>query len=650
MADEMIEPTGPTPLGAEQWQALIQAAKDKRDKVASEQGWAKRIDVYLGKPLDAMPKDDTVVVPKDYANVEQKKAQLFSQLPDVHMAAQRDEFAEAVPVAQAIVRDLVSVHGVHAEAVMDEVIFDALCPAGLMCSKIGYEAFTAGEKPMAPPVDPVTQQPMGPPTMVPNIVFERYYWERFSPKKALIPADFHGSDYDKAPWLGMEFELDEAVAMKRFGIAPPASGEDTSLNRFEAFFQGRGAPKKVKGAEIWYRPALVDGTSAHPEEFRRLILLDGKDIQPQITPSPYQTVNPDGTISGLTRNPIRIGALRYVSDSAFPPSDCAVSAPLVEELSMGRTQMVQQRKRNMPMIGADRTRVTTDDLDKIEKGTVQGIILTEGPAGDVFQEIRKGAFPRENFTFNDYTDRDIAEAWALSNTPDYNAQGSKTATEASLFQGKSDTRLRRERARVLKYYVLAVECLFTLVQKFATDTYIVRVAGADAVAAWHQWTAADIAGEFAFSAKPDSAVFQDQAFVRKQATEVFQFLAPSPFVNQQALTQWYLQQMDMEPTKFLAQPEPPKPETPKVSFSFKGDDLNPQNPQYSIVLEVMRQAGFQISAGAAAMSLDTALHAPLPEAPGEPRQSGTAPTQSPLNKHAHEETGRNNAGLAPGAH
>jgi len=252
------------PNTVEYWRAQITAAEEKRDPLVTE--WRNNVQRYLAKTLPIQPKAHTVVVPLDYANTEQKKAQLFFRVPELHLKATRPEYEGAVPVFQAVVNHYLGRHGVDAKTMMDEVLFDALCPSGLAVTKIGYEPTIHGMRtvpdpqtglPMPDPNDP-TQ-----PATVPNVIHEAYYWNRISPEKALIPADFHGSQYDRSPWLGFKFELDADVGIRRFRLPKDfQGGRDhaiTGLNEAEAPKQD--APrKKIRGWEIWYKLSLVDPT------------------------------------------------------------------------------------------------------------------------------------------------------------------------------------------------------------------------------------------------------------------------------------------------------------------------------------------------------------------------------------------------------
>ena len=67
------------------WQRQIQCAEDKR-KEYKERDWDRNVQAYQGKTLETRLDYDVVTVPKDFANVERKKAELFFQNPAVNLA------------------------------------------------------------------------------------------------------------------------------------------------------------------------------------------------------------------------------------------------------------------------------------------------------------------------------------------------------------------------------------------------------------------------------------------------------------------------------------------------------------------------------------------------------------------------------------
>ena len=127
------------------WRSQIQVAQEKRDRYKQEE-WDRNVQSYLGKTLSIKPEHDTVTVPKDFANVERKKAELFFQIPDVNLQPKLPGLEDAVAIFQAVLNHELSPSGVDAHALMTEVTFDA-CITGLMVSKIGYESFADGTVP-----------------------------------------------------------------------------------------------------------------------------------------------------------------------------------------------------------------------------------------------------------------------------------------------------------------------------------------------------------------------------------------------------------------------------------------------------------------------------------------------------------------------
>src|SRR5690348_11614428 len=180
---------------------------------------------YRVKHLPAMPKEHEVVVPLDYSYTEQKKAQLFFQVPELHLEATRPELEATAPIAQAVINRALGPKpaGVDMKAAMFEVLTDVICATGYGVIKIGYETYTNGTRDVQIGTEPVPggqpgavlglgAQPMQPIMQaVPNVVSEQYYARRVPPGHFRAPADFSGSDFDDAPWVGWRFSEDVPV-------------------------------------------------------------------------------------------------------------------------------------------------------------------------------------------------------------------------------------------------------------------------------------------------------------------------------------------------------------------------------------------------------------------------------------------------------
>lgn len=662
-------------------QAWFQRIKDdQRELEPTIETGKKNVNAYRGKslPHGTILKSDQIVVNKDFANVERKKPELFGQVPTVQLSAELPGLDDAVHVFEAVLNKYLSPKGVHAAAMMEECLFDVLCPTGFAACAIGYQSYVDGTKdvptgamipdPNAPPQPP----PMGlglsapPPPMIPemktipNIVFEKYFMNRISPAKLIVPKGWSGSDFDKAPYLGQEFAEDFETAKRKYnlpdGFSPTNSKDESRL--VDPVNGNAGGRQIIKGFEVWYPAHLFDPTEPNPLQLRQLILIEGYDQPVTHRNSPHQIKGPTGEILGPTGYPIKVLTLRYVSDSAFPPSDCTITRAQVDELGLGRTQMIQQRKRSLPIRWANLEAIGGQPtLDKIENGEVQSIIPVSGNGAEMLGEISRANFPRENFTFNDVIDRDISESWALGpNSVGQPNPKDTSASETNVMSRATSIRMDKERGRCLAYFVSCAEYLGGLIQIFATDMDYIALEGPQGDQTLKQWDKTTIAGKFAYSAAPDSSIRVDAAEQKQQALKEFQLLRNDPLINQPAFLARTLRKIDLPPAELIAPPQPQLPEHPKVTFSFLGADLNPASPQFPIVVEVLRIGGVVISPESIQQAQAHAIMyasmgqlsgaagdagknpGPGPH-PGNTTHPGPVKEVPPLNKHQFDQTG-----------
>jgi len=694
------------------WKKEVDAAVERLNDFKPD--WDRNVLSYRAKSLSTMPTSDTVVVPRDFAFVEQKAAQLFFQTPEIHLKTDLEALKDAVTIFQPVLNHYLSEDEVNALAMMNEVVFDALCPSGLMCSKIGWEAFEegppipmqVGEEPAEPPAPSLGQPdpnqlpgsvlglgaPAPPPPMrpimapTPNIVWDRYFWERISPAQILIPHNFSGSVYDKAHWLGFRFEEDWEIIKKKYKLADDMDIPTSRLSDAELKLKGesvsspsRAPTQRVTGCEIWYRTALYDPKTAHPEKMRQLVLIDGYDEPLLHRDSPYQSTSPSGTLIGMIGFPIHIGALRYVSDSAYPPSECSISRSTNEELNRSRTQMMLQRDRSIPMRFADLSRIGGEaGLEKIRKNIFQQIVALESydPNNPPVGIISLAQFPRENFTFNDYLDRDLEQVWAMgANQRGQESAKSLTATEISKIDQWANSRLDKERRNALTYYIRGTRKLGSLVQLFITDEQVTQIVGQDKLQRIQAWDREAIPNAYAYSANPDSAIRIDQAQARTQILKLYELLAKDPNVNRTELLTEICRQWNLDPARIVVQQLPPKgPDPAAVSFRFGAEDLDVLNPNFPMYVAILEQAGYKLTepdpatglspiqaaqqkatqqqqimgmAGGVGAEGGGADTGPTPSSrpPTQSEHGGTAPKADRLNKHQGDQTGQ-----LPGPH
>ena len=675
--DEQTRP-GQLPLPEEgmgslaYWQGEIAASHAQIDDTKLPE-WRENLTRYQNKPRAVASKDDDVWVPKDYALTERKRSQLWFAMPELFCQpkpGQSPQTAQAAPVFAAVLNQkLADVDQFDADTVMTEVTFDAICPAGIMVSVLSYEATQDGDKPIqgAPgPPDPLTGQPTpGPVTMAPNIIWEQYLWERVSPAHLVAPADFVGANYDKAPFLGTRFEMDREAAIRRWQLediaddVPEGREPLKLLNQQEEASSDRRQRKVLTGVRLEYKASIYDPTVKHPKRLRELVVIDGMDRPVVHRDSPYQTVTETGQLSGdsVLVFTTRVGSPRTIADGKFPMSDCQASRPQTDELSKGRTQMVQQRNRNIPMRAVDKTRVDKPFLDKLVKGEYQEIIPTDGDPNQILVEIAKSQFPRENFTFNQIISQDLEETWAMSANQLGAAEAGQTATEASLKQRNTDARLSKEQQRVKDYAMGCVAVAATLIQRFSDQTDYVEVVGPVGAQILAQsalltgvpptppeqenaadpntpttvaWNKQMVQGSFLWTIKPDTQLRRDMTQERQFRRAAYNQYRRDPLVNAQKLVLWCLEAEGLG-QGYMAPPAQPQEKPYNISMSFTGEDLIPFAPQYANVVQMLTLEGKPPTFTAAAAT-------PTEVTPTIPH-GGPMPMTNPINKRQADQTG-----------
>lgn len=651
-----------------QWRRRLEASREWRKKRIDV--WKDSIARVEGMPLTETPDRDVVVVNKEHPFVEMKKSQLLFQVPEVQLEPLMPGLEQAALLFQAVVNHELGPDGADVKTTIDETIPDSLV-LGMGVSKIGYEPFLGTKEIQEPDVDPLSGAPrLGPdmqPAMrtrkVPTLLKEEYFWDWVPINKFLLPCEFKGLKFDRAPWMAFEFEKNVADAVRQYGLPEDWDGVtdvDDPLNPDAVTTGGDGLhDKKVTGVEIWYYGRVFDPDhEPHPDKIRLLVLIDqgggaGSDPLPvRHTDSPLQRVNPDGKLIGMKGHPLHPLVLRKRLYGAYPKSDVELSVAISEELIKGRTQMVRQRETNIPLRIADRTKLDPDTVAKIQDGTWQGIVFVD-PQGqsldNIIKEMARAQFPRENFTFSEIADRDYEEMWSMSRVQrGLTDDTSKTATEVQNASSAAEVRLDAERTMVLSWFTRGARKFGSLLQLFATETRFVEVLGPSASApagppqpgqppqqpqGLQAWNREMIPGEYVFKVKPDSGLRIDAAVRRKQMLDLYQMTANDPNVARVELLKALLRAYNVDPSRIVVEQLPPKgPEPPKPSLAFKGEDaLN------EAAMLLGKSNGLQVPdellqmAKMAGMVRGMAAETP---AEGPPPHGGAAQMQEPLSKHA----------------
>jgi hypothetical protein len=324
--------------------------------------------------------------------------------------------------------------------------------------------------------------------------------------------------------------------------------------------------------------------------------------------------------------------------------------PLVNELNKYREQQVQFRDAAVLKWGYKASAIPADAVSKMTRSPIAGMIALPDEAFPLehnLVELPQGNLPRENFAGQQAIDDDIARSTAIDAAgAGVQSQTNQTATEAQIQQGNANARLDFERGVVLQWYVKGVTKFSTLIQRYLPVEQAAQIVGPQAAGLWDQWRKA-VPSSLAFTAMPDSALRVDQAVDRKQATDFYSFIANDPYCQNARVDvlKSLFRKHHLDP-KNIAPPPPAKPEPPKLSFSFKGEDL--VGPQAVIVLGIAEQLGIQIdpswitiSQGMLQQDMMLAAQADAQdaEAKGDAKHGGKLPQSESLSKHAADKTG-----------
>jgi hypothetical protein len=448
------------------WRARIAASQRRRKDLVSL--WQQNVDARRGRMAETAGRDTDTSVNQDWPLTKAKIAQLYSQTPEVRLTPRHDAFKAAVPVFGRILNDTIADSCVG--PAIEEVLADVVNASGIGGVLVSCEKRTEPRE--VPLVDPATLPPemqqaiatgaaQLPMEIVDHVVDARYPVQRISPADLLVPSDFTGSQYDQARWLGhdgrmtwpqaqLAFGLTDDVKEQVLGTDNRAGGVSNSLNTDTTKFRDT---EVVNFTEIFYWRHYYHHDETSFRAIQRIVFVEG--IEEPVINEPYagQQRIESGAIVGVTKLPIRVLTLTYISDDSLPPSDSTIGRFQVDELEASRDAMVQQRKHSIPIRWFDSNRVSPNTRSLLEKGTFQGFIPTNGPGDRAVGEVARASFPQEKFEFDRIIKSDLTEIWQVgTNQAGAFASGERSAREAGIIQQNFQTRVGQERDKVTRFF------------------------------------------------------------------------------------------------------------------------------------------------------------------------------------------------------
>jgi hypothetical protein len=129
-------------------------------------------------------------------------------------------------------------------------------------------------------------------------------------------------------------------------------------------------------------------------------------------------------------------------------SDIEQITNLQDELNKTRSQMITQRRRNVTKVVVDKNAFDQKAMDALQSSVVNEAVMVDGASGpiaDVFQVIQPPGIPEDVYNVAAVISGDIDE---ITGVNDYmrgvSANIRRTATESSIIEGSSNTKIRHK--------------------------------------------------------------------------------------------------------------------------------------------------------------------------------------------------------------
>lgn len=585
------------------WRSRIEACETIRKKL--EEDWKINVNFRAGEPFDEAPETDTVFVPTDAALTRQKIASLFSVVPAVSLSPNQPKYNPAAPVFAKRLNHCLN-HEVKAHVAMEEGLGDAINASGFCAVKCGYQA--TFEEVQIPKVDLSMLTPEQkqaaiasgrvPMEKVQRPVYEGFYTNRISPAAFLWPAEFKGSDFEQASFLGWTGELSWPDAKREFKlkdedkdrVTGEGNAEENTLNEDSDAREMISPDRTVRFHELFYRCSTFDANEKDPRKLKRLVIVDGLDEPAVLEDFQWQRYVPETRQwIGVQGFPIKVLTLTYISDRAIPPSDSKTGRPQVREQMRSRSQMILQRDRSMPLRGYDSNRLDPSVADLIRKGEYQDMIPFNGSPTSAISEISRASYPAEDWSFDRVAKEDLQTAWSMGdNQAGRFATGERSAAEARIVQTASQTLVGFQRAKVSRFFISIAEAVAGLIVLFGLDSQEELLTLGEKADA--RLSVADLQllpVNSVFTVKQDATVLLDTQSRQAGLERLLNLAGKSGFLNIESVVGELVNLAGMDPATAMQKPNSPAPESSNVSLRFSGsEDLN--NP---IVIAMLMKEG-----------------------------------------------------------
>jgi hypothetical protein len=587
--------------------------ESKRYRQTFFHSWKRSVETRLGRTTTtdtggvSIGDDLQSEINPDWSLVKTKTANLFSQVPQVQLTHENEQYAPAIPPFARALNYELGEKRANIGVAIEEVLNDTVNASGVGAVVVGYTAlfdevdapvqdtlpFPNGPMPVSqiPPeqldliLKNAKEQGIPIPTRKVNRTRDsKFYCKRISPMDLLWPKSFTGSLFDDADWVGYTDRTSWAEGVNEFGLTPEQKeqvlgSEDNGTQdtlRADSRASGPMDGRKVKYDTIYYWRYRVDPAEKSFKSIWRLVYVHGidKPVKHEAWKG-QQYDEKTGKYIGSCKYPVRVLTLTYISDNAVPPSDSAAGRPQVADLRRSRSQMFKNRERSFPLRWVDSTRVDPMILDLLQRGDIQGFVPTLGEGSRSFGEIARAQYPPEDRSFDQQAKADLMESWQIGQNQNSGAAepGRKTGTQVTTEQNNFATRIGQERGRVLTFFTSICEVLagwMVLYSDFPNLSQQERQQ-MDQV-----WDSKHILHDLVMKIHPDAAVVMDAQSKIQRLSNFLNMTGKSGYVNPEPIIAEIAELSGLDPAKVMTKPQP-HIEEPNISYRFSGKDdmINP---------------------------------------------------------------------------
>lgn len=218
-----------------------------------------------------------------------------------------------------------------------------------------------------------------------------------------------------------------------------------------------------------------------------------------------------------------------VPDKLYPIGDIEQLSTLQMELSITRTQMVNDRKRYRRMYMYRPDAIGDEGVEALESGDDNALIAVDSdrPFGDVIAPMGTTPLPPE---FYNQTSMMLEDINLVSGVSEY-ARGAvseirRTATEANMIQDGANARSADKMAIIERSIGEIADRIVKLSQQYLTQVQVARIVGANDANQWIQYTKEDLYGEYDFQVEAGSTMPQNESSRRQSAMQLTDAMAP----------------------------------------------------------------------------------------------------------------------------